>query len=50
MADDQPNFTDLPLHWQKYIRELRAENGKLRIERNQSREAAAALALRLAGA
>lgn len=41
-------FNELPLTWQNKIKELRRENGQLRRERNEAREALAQLALTVA--
>ncbi|WP_185746725.1 hypothetical protein [Mycolicibacter terrae] len=43
------NFTELPLHWQKEIKDLRRECTKARAERNEARKALAELASAVAG-
>lgn len=42
------SFADLPESWQLKIKELRRENQTLRHQRNDAREALAALALKFA--
>lgn len=50
MGKHQTNIplSELPDSWQETFRQLRYENAKLRIQRNQARDALQALALQLA--
>lgn len=42
-------FDELPQSWQEKVRELRRENARLRLQRNEARDALAELALKVAG-
>lgn len=40
----------LPASWQEAIKDMRRENQRLRIQRNEAREALASLSIKMAGA
>lgn len=48
MSHARTPLEDLPADWQETIRQLRRENQQMRRQRNEAREALAALALKVA--